>query len=734
MSNVKRLFSNPDGSIVIENRHFSLTVGKNALAESLILKKNGRELLDKSASIPIFSLTENRPFNNEIKLMYPNKRTVFGAKSVELVDGRIKVYFDLVTFGAWVDVEIEDEYVILRLGDFIITSTDFEVVPGCGRKLNMDIPPVQEFRLLSLSVKRMKNFGQWLNVTWDDDAAVAVIGTSTATRIDNEKRDNGALTLTADAIRGIKLVGCSCALICTEGGESMLDAIDVMEEVLDLPRGVKSRRDPNNKTSILRVSGYYVCEPESFDYVINIAKKCGITKMLFYKEYFFKPSRDGYLLCGDYDYNDRFPNGPADVKAFLDKIKAAGITPGLHFLQTHIGIESRYVTPVADHRLNLTAHFTLAKPLSKTDTTVYVEQPTADAPMHIDCRVLQFGGELIHYESYTTEPPYAFLGCKRGHFGTNVTEHPVGQIGGTLDVSEFGATSVYIDQKTSLQDEVSAKIADLYNCGFEFCYMDGSEGTPTPHDYHVSNAQYRTIKLFDNPPRFCEGAAKTHFGWHWMSGGNAFDVFKTENFKKHLTEFPFDEARQMQEDFTRVDFGWWYFFEDIEPDIYEYGMSRAASYDCPITLICPVTRQISANKRSKDNFEVIRRWEEYRPRLTEEEKLALRDIEKEYTLIKTDDGLVLLPYERMEAPEGITAYAFEYNDRSYVTLWHKNGSGDLTLPVGAADIIYKDEFDGSLLPVEEKDGKAVITVSDKAYIELKSKDAPIDIIAGARLE
>ena len=729
MSNVKRLYSPPDGSIVIENRHFTLTVGKNALAESLILKSNGRDLLDKSASIPVFSLMENRPFNNEIKLMYPNKRTTFGAKSVELVDGRIKVYFDLVSFGAWVDVEIEDEYVIFRLGDFIITSTDFEIVPGAGYKLNMDVPPVQEFRLLSLSVKRMKNFGQWLNVTWDDDAAVAVIGTSTATRIDHEKRDNGALTLTADAIRGIKLVGCSCALICTEGGESMLDAIDAMEEALDLPRGVKSRRDTSNNTSILRLSGYYVHEPESIDYVIDVAKRCGIKKILFYKEYFFNTSRDGYLVCGDYGYNDRFPNGPSDVKAFLDKVKAAGITPGLHFLQTHIGIESSYVTPVADHRLNLTRHFTLAKPLSETDTTVYVEQPTADAPMHPDCRVLQFGGELIHYESYTTEPPYAFLGCKRGHFNTNVVEHPLGQIGGTLDISEFGATSVYVDQNSSLQDEVSAKIAGLYNCGFEFCYMDGSEGTPPPHDYHVSNAQYRTIKLFNNPPRFCEGAAKSHFGWHWMSGGNAFDVFQTATFKKHLTEFPFDEARQMKEDFTRVDFGWWYLFSDIEPDIYEFGASRAASYDCPITFICPTTAQLPQNKRAKDNFEVIRRWEEYRPYLTEEQKILLRDPEKEYTLLKVGERLDFVAYDRLTSPEGITAYGFEHNGKYHVTLWHKNDSAKLAL--SCANISYRDEYEGNELPKETADGKTVITVSDKAYITLSSKEELVKAIAEA---
>ena len=56
-----------------------------------------------------------------------------------------------------------------------------------------------------------------------------------------------------------------------------------------------------------------------------------------------------------------YPNKETDLKRMLDKIKAAGITPGLHFLHTHIGMKSRYVTPVPDRRLNLKMHYTLAK-------------------------------------------------------------------------------------------------------------------------------------------------------------------------------------------------------------------------------------------------------------------------------------------------------------------------------------------------------------------------------------
>ncbi len=728
MESAKRVYANEDGRIVIENRHFALTVNKNAVCESLILKKNGRELLD-AVEAPIFSLTEKRPYNNEIKLMYPNKRTTFAAKSLALEGETLIVHFDLVTFGARVEVDVKDEYVVFRLGEFIITDKDFCVGPTTKQKLNMDIPPVDEFRLISLPVKRMENFGEWLNVTWDESAAVAVIGTMPEARINHEKRGKKALTFTADAIRTIKLVGCSAALIVTEGKESMLDAIDCIEKDFDLPRGVESRRSGRLNRSTFWT---YHADPTNIDHIIDLAKQAGVSGILFYFTCFTEKS-SGYRLCGNYDYNEQYPNGDEDLKYVLKKVHDAGMRAGFHFLQTHIGIESRYVTPIADHRLHLTRHFTLAKPLGLDDDTIYVEQPTADAPMQEDCRVLQFGGELIHYESYTKEPPYAFLGCKRGYFDTIVTEHPLGQIGGTLDVSEFGATSVYLDQDSSLADEVAEKLAHFYNLGFDYCYMDGSEGAKEPFDYHVSNAQYRVINKFDHPTLYCEGAAKTHFGWHWLSGGNAFDIFPCETFKDLILEFPFHEAKHMREDFTRVNFGWWKYYVETEPDIYEFGTSRAASWDCPVTMLLDLP-EVEQNPRTKDNFEVIRRWEEYRPMLTEEQKLMLRSHDQEHTLLKLESGYVLVPYDRVKGtPENVTAYTFEYEGKAYATLWHKTGEGSLALDLDAKSISYKDEFLGKERKVAEENGRAVISVSDKAYLSGASREALIEALRTAKL-
>jgi hypothetical protein len=362
---------------------------------------------------------------------------------------------------------------------------------------------------------------------------------------------------------------------------------------------------------------------------IEQAKLAGASCMLLYYPCFFK-GNGGYNFCGNYDecdLKDTYPEGYKSVSDMVKKIKDAGITPGIHFLQTHIGIASRYVVPTVDPRLNLTMHFTLAKPLSETDDTIYVLENPKNATMYPKCKVLNFGGEAISYEGYTTERPYCFYGCKRGHYGTNVITHKYGEIGGLLDVTEFGTTSIYLNQYTDLQDEIAEKIAKIYNTGFEFIYFDGSEGTNEPFDFYVPFAQYRVLRQLDREPLFTEGAAKAHFSWHFLSGGNAFDVFPANVFKEKIAEFPAEEAPRMRNDFTRLNFGWWGYFQDTQPDMYEYGTSRAAAWDSPVTVISNMD-VYKSNPRTADNFEVLRRWEEARKTgfLTEAMKEELKKI------------------------------------------------------------------------------------------------------------
>lgn len=63
--------------IIFENQLCRLTVGADCIVKSLIVKATGEECLRQDEDIALFSVTQERPFNNEIKLAHPNKRTTY---------------------------------------------------------------------------------------------------------------------------------------------------------------------------------------------------------------------------------------------------------------------------------------------------------------------------------------------------------------------------------------------------------------------------------------------------------------------------------------------------------------------------------------------------------------------------------------------------------------------------------------------------------------------------------
>ena len=314
-------------NIRLENECFCLQIGRNCVAESLVHKATGTECLMTGEEIALFSLTEERPYNNEIKLAYPNKRTTFQANRVRLEGDKLIVGFELVTFEAVVEVKITPTYIAFVLVDFIIKPGDFG-------HLAMTPPPVYEFRVLQLPVRDRKYFGEWLNVTWDEQVAVNVLATSPYTRIDSERRKNYHI-MSTDTLRDIQLKGCGVALIVTSGPQ-LLDAIEDVENDYNLPRGVQSRR-----SSQINASAYWTAEvnPTNVEEHISYALQGGFRMMQINYSSMFKEA-GWYSYCGDYDFREEYPEGMEDLRKMLQRIKDAGITPGFHFLHTHIGVKS----------------------------------------------------------------------------------------------------------------------------------------------------------------------------------------------------------------------------------------------------------------------------------------------------------------------------------------------------------------------------------------------------------
>ena len=235
---------------------------------------------------------------------------------------------------------------------------------------------------------------------------------------------------------------------------------------------------------------------------------------------------------------------------------------------------------------------------------------------------------------------------------------------------------------------------------------------------YIPYAQYRIYKKLKKEPLYCEGAAKSHFSWHMMAGGNAFDPFDMYEFKDMIIEHPFREAPMMQKDFTQLDFGWWRFRADTRPDIYEFGTSKAAAWDCPITLSYD-KEHFDSNPRVPDILEVIRRWEDVRRLdwLTDEHKEMLRDEKTEYTLLINENGeYELVPYYQIEIEDkNVTAFSFERAGKSYVTYWHNYCEGTLQIQLDA-DVKLERDLGKEEIAFTKSVTKLVIPAKEKCYI------------------
>ena len=701
--------------VIIENNEIKLVISKDGIAKSLVYKPGNTECLIQGKKVPVSTITEPRPYQNEVKLAYPNKKTTFKSNSIRKEGDKLIIGYELIPWEATVAVKIAADYLAFTIEAFNLTE-DYGI--------SMTEPPISEMQFLRLPVKNLGHYGDWLNVIWDDNVAVNVLAAEPYANADSEEGD-GYRILQAGVDEKVKLTGVTAVLI-TCSKDKLLDKIAIVEEDYKLPHGVASRRN-----DLINASYYWTADvtPANVDEHIKYAKMGGFRLMNIYYPAFLE-SR-GYRLIGNYDvYRQEYPNGKADLKAMLTKIKDAGITPGCHFLHSHIGRDSKYVTPIPDHRLNLLKIFTLKQPLGKKDTTIYIEQNPANSDMAKNRKVLKLGTELISYRGYTTTPPYMFYGCERGIDETTINAQPVGYMFGLLDVSEFGATSVYIDQYSDLQDEVAAGIADLWDAGFEFIYFDGSEGVNPPFWYHVSGAQYRVFSKLKPEPIFAEGAAKTHFGWHMLTGGNAFDVFSPEKLKEETIKHPFKEAPRMQDNFTRLNFGWLGYWLPSEktigtqPDQMEFVTSKAAAWDCPVSIHAnPAT--LAQHPRTADNFEVFRRWEEVRAKkwLTNEQKQMLRNAKQEFTLLLNEKNeLELVPYDQImnvaNKSREVQVFTFKRNNDLYAVYWHISGDKQLELPVNSGDLTLMENLGQEIQVKPGANGNStVFPVGNRRYIK-----------------
>lgn len=721
-SNIKNVQDNTD--ITIENAQLRLVITSDGTARSLIHKASGEECLIDGVRIPIFSITQDRPYDNEIMLAFPAKSKTFAADTVYRVGDDLHIGFELTDYTATVGLKITDDYIGFEMKKLEYSMADF----GVKR-----ITRIDEVILMQLPVRDRSFFGEWLNVAWDEDIAVNLLATNPDTRIDAEDMP-GYKKMQAGGAVEVKLEGIGAALIVTETSR-LLDCIARIERDYGLPLGVESRRSEEYKNSYYELRDV---TPQNIDEHINFAKQAGFRQMVIYYP-------DFALSMGHMPWRPEYPNGMDDLKEITRKIEDAGMISGFHIHYSKAQKNDPYVTPVPDTRLNLREVFTLSEDLNQAQTIISVEENPAGTTLEEGRRFLKIGRELITYEKYTTRPPYQFLNCGRGALNTTRVSREAGDLIGILDVDTW-PIFVRFNPKTDILVEMAERLAQLIKeAGFKFIYYDGAEDVPPPYWYWVSKAQLVVHEALENKPIFSEGALKSHFSWHIITRGNAYDVFRPEVIREATRKHPLAESRLISNDFTSINYGWIGYVAPgketigIQPDMLEFITSRAAGWNSIISMLGNLD-DLKKHPRTADNLEVIRRWEEARVRgiLSEEQKLSLRDPYQEHILLENEEGsLELHPYQQIEDIAGgsteIRAFIFDRNKKTWVVYWHISGEDSIKLHVDIEKINLFEEL-GKEIPLTTKDEYTILPVGHRRYIQFSmTKEEVLTLFAHASL-
>lgn len=734
--------------VVLQTRHLRLEIGSDAVVRRLVAQFSGihEGWLAEPAPIAVvyrggqMAIASQEDFVEDQAPVYCGG-TMFPATRASLAGELLRIEFAGAGARATYRVTKANDYLALRL----------EKLEG---------EPVDRIDLVQLRVKRGLYFGPGINVVYDDRFGICLCGGNLQTNAGMIRHPH-YVEMKAIATREVALEGATAVLLgCPDPKARFLDLMEVVERDFHMPPGARHRRSPVQRYSYLWCSP----TPDNVHQYIELAKRAGLRMILFSYTSFSEGA-------GHFRFNSRFPNGEADLKRVADAIRNSGLHVGLHIHYSKAVRTDPYVTPVPDPRLHQVRRFTLAAAIDeKTETIPVVENP-AGCTRDKDRGILRIGQELVAYRDYTTQPPWRFTGCVRGHLKTTAAPHAQGDAAGLLNVDDW-VIFLRFDQNTDIQDEVAQRIAHIVRQTgpYDMLYFDGAEDVHDPFWYHVAGAQLRVYRLLEPQPPVCEGAMGSHFSWHILTRSNAYDL-PEKHMKRFCYEISCRTAPIRAMDFTRMDFGWIFgFFSHMGPDVLEYLLSRAAGWDCPISIRAD-PKQVAAHPRAQDCLDVIKLWEDARieGRLSESQRAMLRTRKPEdYEFIKTWHAVFhkrwidawsktklddqehhlflnekgqheLVPIQEIPgAADGrIKAYSFQretHSNETCVLLWAVKGEVRLLVPVAPDRLVARKPF-AAPLAVQAQQGHALVPIGGRTYLVFPGMEADNarQIISQARI-
>jgi hypothetical protein len=490
------------------NRRAALAINPRGQAVSLRSKANGHELLANPQPLVTARLKDGRSLS---------ARTV-ARKGDTLTFGFARGYGSAV-----IDVDTHRDFFTFTLRSFTLTNA-------------------ASLTFCNLAVIPTKYRGGMANMLSDDTDAVCLRGYDLPVEMDIS---GNALRVGTTAEHG--LTGWRAGLAV--GPKSEMPAIlRAMAESAGVPYsklgGPWSLGAEANRGSYLFADLAYAAT----DDWIEIARRGGFSTVHIH---------GWWRTLGHYDVSTNlYPRGLADMRDAVARIHAAGLRAGIHTLTACIDPRDAWVTPEASADLIPFDTYTLARPLSPTDTVLYVNEPPA---AHHDVvftymsngNAIRIGSEIVQYAEVSRTPPYAFSSCTRGAFKTRPAAHTAGE---RADYLQQRYIAFYPQPGSRLAEDLADHIANVFNtCKLDQLYFDGSEGMMSR--YGIDFMRHTIFKRLKGDP-LIEASAHGEHNWWFHSRLGAWDhpVWAAKRFQdKHIAT----SAQYRDSDLLEPQMGWW---------------------------------------------------------------------------------------------------------------------------------------------------------------------------------
>lgn len=341
---------------------------------------------------------------------------------------------------------------------------------------------------------------------------------------------------------------------------------------------------------------------------------------------------------GHYDINpDNFPEGLPALQRTADRFRAAGIRVGLHFLAPSVYPQDPYVRPKPDPRLVKDASIPLAADIDAAADVIPTEGPpppqfpAEDGGYTGNGTFLQIGEELIQYSDVRREPPFGFVGCRRGANQSVAAAHAKG-----APVQHLLRSYGYFlfDLDSTLADEVTGNVARVANAiRADMLYFDGSERLQGDHWYYNAKLHNLYYTKLTNKDTLLQGSSCSHFSWHAIARNASADGHG--DVKGYLDE-RLPTLKWFENNLMPIDMGWYYVYSpEVTVDQYDYILQKCLGFNASISV-----QTNPANLRTHPEmgpiFDLVNTYERLRlsGQVPAEVSKLLREPKREYRLLQ----------------------------------------------------------------------------------------------------